>query len=126
MKAVALTRYLPIDDPESLIDVELPKPVATGHDLLVRVEAVSVNPVDTKQRAPKPDVESAPRVLGYDAAGVVEAVGSDVTLFKPGDAVYYAVTSRVRAATPSTSSSTSVSSARSRRRSISPKPPRCR
>lgn len=90
MKAVALTRYLPIDDPRSLLDVELPMPVAHGHDLLVRIEAVSVNPVDTKVRAPKPQTEASPRVLGYDAAGVVEAVGEDVTLFKPGDAVYYA------------------------------------
>lgn len=68
-------------------DVELPKPTATGHDLLVRVEAISVNPVDTKQRK----MESpAPRVLGWDAAGTVESVGPQVTLFKPGDAVYYA------------------------------------
>jgi NADPH2:quinone reductase len=90
MKAVALTRYLPIDDPQSLIDVELPTPTPTAHDLLVRVEAVSVNPVDTKVRAPKAQVEAQPKVLGYDAAGVIEAVGADVTLFKPGDAVYYA------------------------------------
>ena len=90
MKAVALTRYLPIDDPQSLLDVELPAPVAHGRDLLVRIEAISVNPVDTKVRAPKPQVEAAPRVLGYDAAGIVEAVGEDATGFKPGDAVYYA------------------------------------
>jgi NADPH2:quinone reductase len=90
MKAVALTRYLPIDDPQSLVDVELPKPEIGEHDLLVRVEAVSVNPVDTKVRSPKPQVESQPRVLGYDAAGVVEAVGTSVKAFKPGDAVYYA------------------------------------
>jgi NADPH2:quinone reductase len=90
MKAVALTRYLPIGDPESLIDVELAKPVASKHDLLVRVEAVSVNPVDTKQRAPKPGTETSPKVLGYDAAGIVEAIGDDVTLFKPGDEVWYA------------------------------------
>jgi len=90
MKAVALTRYLPIDDPQSLLDVELDTPVAAGRDLLVRVEAVSVNPVDTKVRAPKPQVEAQPKVLGYDAAGAVEAVGPDVTLFRPGDAVYYA------------------------------------
>jgi NADPH2:quinone reductase len=90
MKAVALTHYLPIDDPRSLLDVELEVPVAHGRDLLVRVEAVSVNPVDTKVRAPRPQVEAAPKVLGYDAAGVVEAVGADVTLFRPGDAVYYA------------------------------------
>jgi NADPH2:quinone reductase len=90
MKAVALTHYLPIADLQSLFDVDLPKPSASGHDLLVRVEAVSVNPVDTKVRAPKPQVEAQPKVLGYDAAGVVEAVGDAVTLFKPGDAVFYA------------------------------------
>jgi NADPH2:quinone reductase len=91
MKAVALTHYLPIDDPQSLLDVDLPKPPPpAGHDLLVRVEAVSVNPVDTKLRSPKPQVEAQPKVLGYDAAGVVEAVGDQVTRFKPGDAVYYA------------------------------------
>ncbi|UHQ24419.1 zinc-binding alcohol dehydrogenase family protein [Lysobacter sp. 5GHs7-4] len=91
MKAVALTRYLPIDDPESLFDVDLPDPVAPqGHDLLVRVEAISVNPVDTKVRAPKPNVEAQPRVLGYDAAGTVAAVGDAVTRFKVGDRVYYA------------------------------------
>lgn len=90
MKAVALTRYLPIDDPQSLLDVDLPQPVASGHDLLVRVAAVSVNPVDTKVRAPKPQVETAPKVIGYDAAGVVEAVGESVTGFAVGDAVYYA------------------------------------
>lgn len=90
MKAIALTRYLPIDDPQSLVEVELDPPVARGRDLLVRVEAVSVNPVDTKVRAPKPQVEAQPKVLGYDAAGVVEAVGAEVTMFRPGDAVYYA------------------------------------
>ncbi|MDH5822796.1 zinc-binding alcohol dehydrogenase family protein [Luteimonas sp. RD2P54] len=90
MKAVALTHYLPIDDPRSLLDVELPRPEApAGHDLLVRVQAVSVNPVDTKVRAPKPQVEPAPKVLGYDAAGVVEAAGPDAG-FAPGDEVYYA------------------------------------
>ncbi|KAF1714917.1 NADPH:quinone reductase [Pseudoxanthomonas yeongjuensis] len=90
MKAIALTRYLSIDDPQSLQDVELPKPVASGSDVLVRVEAISVNPVDTKIRSPKPQVETQPKVLGYDAAGVVEAVGESVTLFQPGDEVYYA------------------------------------
>ncbi|NMW25154.1 zinc-binding alcohol dehydrogenase family protein, partial [Rhodanobacter denitrificans] len=90
MKAVALTRYLPIDDPQSLLDVELPTPAPGAHDLLVRVEAVSVNPVDTKVRSPKPQVEARPKVLGYDAAGVVEAVGASVEGFRPGDRVYYA------------------------------------
>ncbi len=90
MKAVALTRYLPIGDPQSLVDVELPRPEPKPSDLLVRVEAVSVNPVDTKVRAPKDKVETSPRVLGWDAAGVVEAVGADVRRFQPGDEVYYA------------------------------------
>ena len=90
MRAVGLTRYLPIDDPQSLQDIELPRPEPGPNDLLVRVEAVSVNPVDTKVRAPKDVVEPQPRVLGYDAAGVVEAVGREVTLFQPGDEVYYA------------------------------------
>jgi alcohol dehydrogenase len=90
MKAVALTRYLPIDHPESLLDVELPAPIATGRDLLVAVKAVSVNPVDYKVRSPRPEIEPAPRVLGWDAAGVVAAVGPDVSLFAVGDEVYYA------------------------------------
>ena len=83
MKAVAHTGT----DIASLADIELPRPSPTGRDLLVKVEAVSVNPVDTKQRkAGSP----TPRVLGWDAAGTVAAVGSEVTLFKPGDEVYYA------------------------------------
>lgn len=90
MKAVALTQYLPIDDPNAFLDVDLPKPAPEGRDILVAVKAVSINPVDTKVRAPKEGVEDTPRVLGWDASGVVEAVGPEVTLFKPGDAVYYA------------------------------------
>ncbi|WP_340108677.1 zinc-binding alcohol dehydrogenase family protein [Pikeienuella sp. HZG-20] len=90
MKAVALTHYLPVDDPDAFLDVDLPKPEPKGRDILVAVKAVSVNPVDTKVRAPKDGVEDEPRVLGWDAAGVVEAVGPDVTLFAPGDEVYYA------------------------------------
>lgn len=90
MKAVALTHYLPINDSQSLFDIELPKPIPSARDLLVRVEAISVNPVDTKVRAPKAKVETTPRVLGWDAAGVVESVGSGVTGFKAGDEVYYA------------------------------------
>tara|TARA_R110002020_G_scaffold35735_5_gene107739 strand:+ start:4998 stop:6008 length:1011 start_codon:yes stop_codon:yes gene_type:complete len=90
MKAVALTHYLPISDPKSFLDVDLPKPVASGRDILVAVKAISVNPVDTKVRAPKDAVEETPRVIGYDASGIVEAVGPEVTLFNIGDEVYYA------------------------------------
>jgi len=90
MKAIGLTHYLPISDPQALFDVDLPKPEAAGHDLLVKIEAIAVNPVDTKVRAPKDKVEAAPRVLGWDAAGTVVAVGPDVTLFKVGDPVFYA------------------------------------
>jgi zinc-binding alcohol dehydrogenase family protein len=67
-------------------DVELPKPSPSGHDLLVKVEAVSVNPVDYKQRKQA----TGSRILGWDAAGTVAATGSDVKLFKSGDEVYYA------------------------------------
>jgi zinc-binding alcohol dehydrogenase family protein len=90
MKAVALKRYLPVSDPESFLDVELPDPKPQGRDLVVRVHAVSVNPVDTKVRSPKEKLEDPPRVLGWDASGVVEATGPDCKLFKRGDAVYYA------------------------------------
>jgi NADPH:quinone reductase len=90
MKAVAFTRYLPISHPESFLDVDLPQPVPAGRDLLVEVHAVAVNPVDTKVRSPKDKIEAAPRVIGWDASGVVRAVGPDVTLFKAGDPVYYA------------------------------------
>ncbi|KYF71040.1 NADPH:quinone reductase [Sorangium cellulosum] len=90
MRAVGLHRYLPINHPESLLDLELPEPTPGPRDLRVRVRAVAVNPVDVKVRAPKPKVEDPPRVLGWDAAGVVEAVGADVSAFRPGDQVYYA------------------------------------
>ncbi|MCL4067391.1 zinc-binding alcohol dehydrogenase family protein [Pseudomonas sp. GX19020] len=90
MKAVALTHYLPIDNPESFLDVDLPKPSPAGRDILVEVKAIAVNPVDTKVRSPKDKIEPAPRVLGYDAAGIVAEVGPEVTLFKVGDEVYYA------------------------------------
>lgn len=72
------------------VDLQLPKPVAAGRDLLVRVKAVSVNPVDVKQRlARKPD-ESETRIFGWDAAGVVEQIGEGVSWFRPGDEVFYA------------------------------------
>jgi zinc-binding alcohol dehydrogenase family protein len=90
MKAVGLYAYLPIDRPDSLVDLDLPKPEPSGRDLLVRVEALSVNPVDTKVRAPGKPARTTPLVLGWDAAGVVDAVGQAVERFKPGDPVFYA------------------------------------
>jgi len=90
MKAVGLYRYLPVDHAESLLDLEVETPVAKGRDLLVEVKAISVNPVDTKRRAPKDQVETVPKILGWDVAGVVKAAGPEATLFKAGDAVYYA------------------------------------
>ncbi|WP_421271244.1 zinc-binding alcohol dehydrogenase family protein [Aeromonas taiwanensis] len=90
MKAIALTHYLPSDHPHCFIEAELPDPTPGPQDLLVRLSATSVNPVDTKVRAPKEKVESNPRVLGWDAVGDVVAVGSEVTLFKAGDRVWYA------------------------------------
>src|SRR5690348_3709868 len=90
MKAVGLYQYLPIEKPDSLVDLELPKPEPTGRDLLVSVEAVSVNPVDTKVRASGKPARTTPLMLGWDAAGVVDSVGPAVERFKPGDTVFYA------------------------------------
>jgi len=90
MKAVAYFHSLPIQDPQALQDIELPEPVAGPRDLLVDVKAISVNPVDTKVRQNvQPDAGTA-KVLGWDVAGVVKAVGSEVSLFKVGDKVFYA------------------------------------
>jgi zinc-binding alcohol dehydrogenase family protein len=90
MKAIGYQNNLPIDHPDALVDITLPDPVAGGHDLLVEVRAVSVNPVDTKIRSgSKPDAGQW-KVLGWDATGIVKAVGPDVTLFQPGDRVWYA------------------------------------
>ena len=90
MKAVGYYQPLPIDNPESLQDIELPAPAAGPRDLLVRVKAVSVNPVDTKVRKNAAPEAGQAKVLGWDAVGTVEAVGSGVRNFKIGDRVYYA------------------------------------
>jgi zinc-binding alcohol dehydrogenase family protein len=90
MKAVGYYQPLPIDNPESLQDIELPAPVARARDLLVRVKAVSVNPVDTKVRKNAAPEAGQAKVLGWDAVGTVEAVGGGVKNFKVGDRVYYA------------------------------------
>jgi len=90
MKAVAYKTPGPIDRADALLDITLETPVATGRDLLIKVIAVSVNPVDAKVRMGMPPEGSEWRVLGFDASGVVEAVGPGVQNFKPGDAVFYA------------------------------------
>ena len=90
MKAIAYTKSLPINDPESLTDIELPQPIATGRDLLVKVKAIAVNPVDYKIRQNVAPTDGQYKVIGWDAVGEVVATGEAVTQFKPGDAVYYA------------------------------------
>lgn len=90
MKAVAYKTPGPIDREDSLQDITLETPKAEGRDLLVKINAVSVNPVDTKLRLGAVPEGGDWRVLGFDAAGVVQAVGSEVQNFKPGDAVFYA------------------------------------
>lgn len=93
MKAVGIVNYLAVEDTAAFIDFETVKPEPTGRDCLVSVRAIAVNPVDTKVRSGRGKdgvTEDPPRIIGWDASGIVEAVGPDVTLFKPGDAVYYA------------------------------------
>ncbi len=90
MRAVGYRQSQPITAETSLIDLDLPEPKAAGRDLLVEVQAVSVNPVDTKIRVRSQPAEGQTSVLGWDAAGIVRAVGPEVTGFKPGDAVFYA------------------------------------
>ncbi|WP_336723657.1 zinc-binding alcohol dehydrogenase family protein [Cellulosimicrobium cellulans] len=88
MRAIGFTTNRPVDDPGALVERDVPRPNVGPHDLLVQVHAVSVNPVDVKQRAHAS--AHGFRVLGYDAAGVVVSKGDDVTLFEEGDHVYYA------------------------------------
>ena len=90
MKAVGYRKNLPINAPTALEDVELPAPLPGPHDLLVRVHAVSVNPVDTKVRAGSAPAAGEVKVLGWDAVGVVEAVGAQTSGFAVGDRVWYA------------------------------------
>ena len=95
MRAVGFRENLPADDPSSLVDLRLPIPAPGPHDLLVRVHAASVNPVDTKIRRFGRPHGDEPRILGFDAAGVVVAIGSEVSRFAAGDDVFYAgVTNR--------------------------------
>lgn len=92
MKAIGFRQSLPITENESFIAFETEKPVPTGFDLLVKIEAISVNPVDFKirQNTAKDTVLDTPKIIGWDAAGTVEAVGDKTSKFNVGDAVYYA------------------------------------
>lgn len=84
MKAVDYDQPgLPVDSAKSLYEIDLPKPQPGPRDLLVKIQAIAVNPVDSKLRQAMPT--AAPRILRWDAAGTVETVGADVTLFKVGD-----------------------------------------
>ncbi|MBX3585990.1 MAG: zinc-binding alcohol dehydrogenase family protein [Ramlibacter sp.] len=90
MKAIGYHQPLPLTDAVALQDLELPEPQPGERDLLVRVQAVSVNPVDVKVRAGMPPEAGQPKVLGWDAVGTVQAVGREVRGFKTGERVYYA------------------------------------
>lgn len=90
MRAVAYATPLPISDENALFDVDISMPQPKGRELLVEVKAISVNPVDTMIRSGRPSPDGEPSVIGWDAAGIVSACGPDVSLFKPGDYVYYA------------------------------------
>ncbi len=90
MKAIGYRQSLPITDDNALLDIEIAAPQPRPRDLLVRVQAVSVNPVDTKVRKGVAPEAGQAKVLGWDAVGTVEALGSEATRFKVGDRVYYA------------------------------------
>jgi zinc-binding alcohol dehydrogenase family protein len=90
MKAVGYKKSLPIDAADALIDFETDKPEPRGRDIRVAVKAISANPVDYKVRKRAEPKAGDTKILGFDAAGVVDAVGPDVSLFKPGDEVWYA------------------------------------
>jgi len=92
MKAIGFKTSLPIENPESFIEFEAVKPIPGPHDLLVKIDAISVNPVDFKirQNSAKDTVLETPKIIGWDAVGIVQAVGENVTLFEIGDPVYYA------------------------------------
>src|SRR6267154_3967936 len=97
MKAVGYKKSLSVDDADSLIDFEVAKPEPRGRDIRVAVKAISANPVDYKVRKRAAPPEGETKILGYDAAGIVDAVGPDVTLFKAGDEVFYAGSISARA-----------------------------
>ncbi|MFT3981638.1 MAG: zinc-binding alcohol dehydrogenase family protein [Ferruginibacter sp.] len=92
MKAIGFTKSLPLTEADSFIEFETATPVPAGHELLIKVKAAGINPVDFKvrQNSAKDKVLETPKIIGWDAVGVVEAIGENVRLFKKGDEVYYA------------------------------------
>jgi NADPH:quinone reductase len=90
MQAIGYQQSGNIDRDDALVNIEQPIPTPTGRDLLVQIKAVSVNPVDCKVRQSAQPDPGDWKVLGWDAAGIVTAIGPDVTLFQPGDEVFYA------------------------------------
>lgn len=125
MKAVGYKVPGPIAEDASLVDIDLPRPVAEGGDIPVEVKAVSVNPVDYKIRSSTPPADGDWKVLGWDAAGIVQEVGPDVTQFAVGDEVYYAGSLIRPAPMRSSISSTPGSSVVNPRRSTGRKRRRC-
>ena len=89
MKIIAITDSLPIEEENALLETSAPKPTIGPKDLLVKINAVSINPVDIKVRASAGSQEE-PKILGWDAAGIIEDMGSEVEGFSIGDSVYYA------------------------------------
>jgi NADPH:quinone reductase len=89
MKAITVNPTLESDHSEWFIETAVAMPIPASRDLLVRVQAISVNPIDYKVRS-SPMKQHPSRILGWDVAGIVEAVGNAATLFKVGDEVYYA------------------------------------
>jgi hypothetical protein len=126
VRAVGYFAPGPIAAPNSLMDIELPRPSATGRDLLVEVRAVSVNPVDYKVRASAPPPAGTAKVVGYDAAGVVVEAARRLRSSGRATRSSMRAASSARAPTPSFISSTSVLSGTSRARSDLPRPRRCR
>lgn len=90
MKAIGFTEHLPINSPNSLKEFELPIPTPKAHDLLVKVQGVSVNPVDVFVRRGGHVKLKQPKIIGWDAVGIVQAIGEQVSLFKPGEQIFYA------------------------------------
>lgn len=90
MKAIGFVGTKALEDKTCFIEFETPRPIPQGHDILVAIKAISVNPVDTKVRQKIVNLQEPAKILGWDASGIVEAIGDQVTLFKPGDKVFYA------------------------------------